>query len=397
MKKIAIIGAGGKITTATILELLNDDKTTSFQFSLYGRTAQKIDNTMTLAARFNARNAVFTQENSLEDTLANADLVLYCASYGLAAFEKYEAFGVQQGAFLFGIAERMVLLCPKAWLLVVTNPPDIPLLAAHMRFGIDRVIGLCNASVFTQKVLSAYMGYDEKEFWPMDFGVNHELWYYDAQYRGISVYDEIRASLLENYGPETLDTPFHREFPEWREGYLRNVAILRETGYLHGSVGGCRRFRDLPDTQMGTLMKRPSYADFEALLNPDLTKDEILRGTRRCAAEFPIYIADIVSSILLDEGRTQSALVLKDGAMVQLTCRYFADRVELPKFELPEFIEATLASRIKQNLLLARALAEQDVRLLKQAAFVFPERMPFTEVAAPWKSDGNAEAWMSLN
>ncbi|MCL2518798.1 MAG: hypothetical protein FWF15_09570, partial [Oscillospiraceae bacterium] len=357
--KIAIIGAGGKITTATILELLNNDKSTPFWFSLYGRTARKIENTLSLAERFNAGNAKFTQESTLEDALAGADLVLYCASYGLKPFEGYEAYGVQQGGYLMGIAERMVSVCPNAWLLVVTNPPDIPLLSVHIRFGLDRVIGLCNASVFTRKVLAAHMGYDVM---PMDFGVNHELWYYDVRHGDTSVYGEVRASLLNNYNPETLDTPFHREFPEWREGFKRNVAILRETGYLHGPVGGCRRFRDLPDTQMSALMKRPNDQDFVDLLNPSLTNEQILRGTRRCAAEFPIYIADIVHSILLNEGRTQSALVLKDSVMIQLTCKFYADQIELPVFEIPEFIEAALASRIKQNRLLARALAEQDVR-----------------------------------
>lgn len=405
MKKIAVIGGGGKITTATILEILNRDTATPYMFSLYGRTQQKMVNTQTLCSRFNAGNAQVRIAPTLEDALDDADMVLYCASYGLAPFENYKAFGVQHGAYLMGIAERMTKRCPDAWLLVVTNPPDIPLMAAKLRFGLDRVVGLCNASTFTQKVLATFLDEEEEDVWPMDVGVNHELWYYDVLLREKSIYSELKKLLLTQYDPETITGDFHEQFPEWREGYLDNIAILRETGYLHGPVGGCHRFKNLPKTRMGELMKRPSYADFEQLLNPAFTREQILRGTRRCAAEFPIYIARIVRSILTDEGARASALVLNRGAlphypeeaMLQLTCRFNADGIVRPVPECPEFIEAALASRIRQNLLLARALAEQDEKYLKQAALVFPERVDFAEVAKSFPETGNAEPWMSLN
>lgn len=404
-KKIAVIGGGGKITTAVILELLYGDAETPYRFSLFGRTEQKMVNTQTLASRFNAGNGRLEIAPTLEAALEGAALVLYCASYGLAPFEEYRAFGVQHGAYLMGIGERMTKLCPDAWLLVVTNPPDIPLAAVRLRFGLERVVGLCNASTFTQKVLAAFLDEDEEEVWPMDVGVNHELWYYDVLLREKSVYESLKPLLLAQYDPALIVDDFHEQFPEWREGFLANLAILRETGFLHGPVGGCHRFRNLPKTRMSELMRRPNYADFERLLDPALTREQILRGTRRCAAEFPVYIARIVRSILRDEGARASALVLNRGAlphypedaMVQLTCRFNADGIVRPVPELPEFIEASLAPRIRQNLLLARALAEQDETYLKQAALVFPERVDFAEVLPPFPEDGNAEPWMSLN
>ena len=404
-KKIAVIGGGGKITTAVILEMLSDDPKTLYHFSLFGRTAQKMENTLVLAERFNAGNAELEIAGSLDAALEEADLVLYCASYGLAPYGGYRAFGVQHGAYLMGIAERMTLRCPEAWLLVVTNPPDIPLAAIHMRFGLDRVVGLCNASTFTQKVLAAFLDEDEADVRPMDVGVNHELWYYDVLLRGRSIYDELRKMLPDLYDPAQIDGDFHEQFPEWREGFRVNVEILRRTGWLHGPVGGCHRFRGLPETRMAQLMRRPTNDDFLRLLDPALSNAEILRGTRRCAAEFPVYIARILRSILSDAGEQASALVLNSGAlpgypedaMVQLTCRFNADGIVRPVPELPEFIEAALASRILQNRLLARALAEQDERYLRQAALVFPERLDFSALSAPVPDDFNAEPWMSLN
>ena len=404
-KKIAVIGGGGKITTAALLEMLGCPADASYLFSLFGRTKQKMENTLTLAARFNTGNAELEIADTLEAALTDADAVLYCASYGLGPFENWRAFGVQQGAYLMGIGERMAKLCPEAWLLVVTNPPDIPLAAVHMRFGLERVIGLCNASTFTQKVLAAFLDEDEEDLWPMDVGVNHELWYYDVLLRGKSIYPELKKLLLDSYDPACVLGDFHEQFPEWREGYRVNVEILRRTGYLHGPVGGCRRFRGLPETQMSKLMKRPNYDDFLRLLDPALPKEAVLRGTRRCAAEFPIYIARILHSVLTDAGEQASALVLNRGAlpgypedaMVQLTCRFNAEGIVRPVPELPEFIEAALASRIRQNLLLARALAEQDEQYLRQAALVYPERLDFAALGEPVADGFNAEPWMSLN
>ncbi len=403
-RKIAIIGGGGKITSAVIFELLNRDKTTEFEFALFGRTARKIDNTITISDRFNSGNGKVYNAGTLENALDGAELVLYCASYGLEAYGKYKAMGIQHGAYIMGIAEKIKEICPNAWLLAITNPPDIPLMATGMKFGLKKLIGLCNATSFTRKVLSAFMNYEEAGLFPMDIGTNHELWLYDVIYKNESVYDKVREELLKSYSPDKVKGAFHDSFPEWREGFVNNVAILKETGYLHGPVGGCARFSNLPFTGMGKLMKRPSYEDFENCLDPKLSNDEILRVTRRCAAEFPIYIADIIASALSGDGKKHSVLVqncgavpsVPDDAFIQLTCGITEDEIIRPVPELPEFIKATLISRILQNHILAQALAEQDEKLMKQALLAFPERVPFDKIDEIIASN-NAEPYISLN
>lgn len=403
-RKIAIIGGGGKITSAVIFELLGRDKTTDFEFALFGRTASKIDNTIEISNRFNSGNGKVYNAEKLESALTDAELVLYCASYGLDDYDGYKSMGVQHGAYIMGIAEKIKEICPNAWLLAVTNPPDIPLMAAGMKFGLRKLIGLCNATSFTRKVLSSFMNYEESELFPMDIGVNHELWLYDIIYKNESVYDTVRSTLLESYSPDKVKGDFHESFPEWRAGFVNNVAILRETGYLHGPVGGCARFSSLPFTEMGKLMKRPTYADFEGCLDPKLSNDEILRVTRRCAAEFPIYIADIIASALSGDGKRHSILVqnqgavssLPDDAFIQLTCGVTKDEIIRPNPELPEFIMATLFSRVYQNHILAKALADQDEKLLRQALLAFPERVPFDKLSEIIASN-KTEPYISLN
>ena len=407
MKKIAVIGGGGKITTAAVAEMLYRDHETAYTFSLFGRNQTKIAGALGLLARFNTGNAVFEVASALEDALTGADAVLYCASYGLGDFESYRAFGVQNGAFIMGIGERMAKICPEAWLLVVTNPPDIPLTAVSLRFGLKKVIGLCNASTFTRKVLAAFLDEAEEDVMPMDVGVNHELWYYDVLLRGKSVYDDLKKMLAENYDPETLVDDFHDQFPEWREGFRNSIEIMKAVGYLPGPVGGGHRFKGLPQTQMSKLMKRPTNEDFAALYRdaPALSLERILSATRRCAAEFPIYIADILRAVLTYPAAHQSALVLNNGAvpcfpdeaMIQLTCSFDPGGITKPEFEIPEFIRTSLSSRVGQNLLLAKALAYQDDLLLRQAAMVYPERMDFSTLGDAEKPGFNAEPWMSLN
>ncbi len=403
-RKIAIIGGGGKITSAVIFELLNRDKTTDFEFALFGRNASKIENTITLSNRFNSGNGNLYNAHTLENALVGAEIVLYCATYGLEAYGKYNAMGIQHGAYIMGIAEKMAEICPNAWFLAVTNPPDIPLMAAGMKFGLKKLIGVCNATSFTRKVVATFMGYEESELFPMDIGVNHDLWLYDIIYKGESVYDEVRSALIQGYSPDKIKGDFHESFPEWREGFVNNVAILKETGYLHGPVGGSARFVNLPFTGMGELMKRPSNKDFENCLDPKLSKDEILRVTRRCAAEFPIFIANMIASALSGDGKKHSILTqncgavpyLPDDAFIQLTCGITQNEIIRPNPEVPEFIKAALVSRVLQNHILAQALAQQDEKLLKQALLAFPEKVPFDKLYEIIASN-NAEHYISLN
>lgn len=406
--KLTVIGGGGKISSAAIYELLNDLPNTPLEIVLYGRNPQKIANTLALSEQFNQGNAQIRAEADLEQALSGADIVFYCATYGTENYEGYRSMGIANGAFLMAIGEKMHTLCPDAWFLVTTNPPDIPLAAIGMRFGLKKLIGLCNAPVFNRKMLASYLKCEEASLTMREVGVNHEYWYYDLQKDGASIYDELRKRLPKDYNEADIDGQFHRDFPEWKKGFVNNAALVGLTGYLSGPVGGSNRYNGLPldRKDMWAVSSRPTAADFEALMAPGLSKEDIFRTTRRCAAGFPQYIAGILESILTDDGREHPMLAQNLGAweqypadvFLQMTCALRRDGLTRPDLsQVPEFIEATLASRILQNHLMAQALAQQDDTLVQKALLVYPERLACMDAEDFFQTHKSVEPMIQLD
>jgi alpha-galactosidase/6-phospho-beta-glucosidase family protein len=311
-------------------------------------------------------------------------------------------------ALILGVAERMRELCPDAWLLVVTNPPDIPLAAAHMRFRLTKLIGLCNAPVFNRRMLASFLSCPEEELSLYEIGVNHEYWYYDIRRGGKSVYDELRKRLPKEYEPSAMRGPFHEAFPEWRMGFVNNVELLRLSGYLPGPVGGSNRYRGLPVrlSDMWAVSSRPKDADFEALLAPGLTNEQILEGTRRCAAGLPVYVAGVIESLLTGDDAEHPVLALNcgslpqypDDVLLQMTCGVASGGLARPDLRaVPEYIHAVLASRILQNHLMAKSLAAQDEKLAVQSLLVYPERVEGREADGFLSTHKSVEPFIQLD
>ncbi len=406
--KLTVIGGGGKISSAAIYELLNDLSSVPLDIVLYGRNPKKIANTLRLAEQFNQGNTTLSAEENLSEALSGADIVFYCATYGTENYENYRSMGVANGAFLLAIGEKMRAICPEAWFLVATNPPDIPLAAIQMRFGLTKLIGLCNAPVFSRKMTAAFLGCDEASLAMREVGVNHEYWYYDIQKDGSSIYDELRTRLPKEYDEAAIDGEFHRDFPEWKKGFVNNAALLKLCGYLSGPVGGSNRYNGLPldRKDMWAVSSRPTAEDFEALMEPGLTKEEIFRTTRRCAAGFPQYIAGIIESILTDDGKEHPMLVQNCGAwnrypqdvFLQMTCALTSGGIRRPDLSaVPEFIEASLASRILQNHLMAQALARQEDALVQKALLTYPERLACMEAEDFFAAHQSVEPLIQLD
>jgi len=412
-KKIAVIGGGGKISSAVVYELLNDLREAPLELTLYGRNAAKLANTITLSDRFNRGNAEVTAQPDLDLALRGADIVFYAATYGHADYGGYRSMGVSGGALILAIAERMRELCPDAWFLVVTNPPDIPLAAAHMRFGLEKLIGLCNAPVFNRRMLASFFACPEEELSLHEIGVNHEYWYYDIRRGGVSVYDELRGRLPLEYEPSAMRGAFHDAFPEWRMGFVNNVELLRLSGFLSGPVGGSNRYRGLPVrlADMWAAASRPKDTDFEALLAPGLSNQQILEGTRRCAAGLPVYVAGVIESLVAgDSGQGKPAehpvLALNRGSLpqypddvlLQMTCGVSPAGLTRPDLRaVPEYIHAVLASRILQNHLMAKSLAEQDEKLALQSLLVYPERIEGREADGFLQTHKSVEPFIQLD
>ena len=357
----------------------------------------------------------------MDSALEGADIVFYNATTGLEEYAGYKALGIPQGAHIMYIAERVKEICPNAWFLVNTNPPDVPLAAVHKKFNLNKVIGCCNATVISKKVLFAYLcannyksklsndvKFTENDLQLHEIGVNHDLWFYDISLKGKSIYNDLRESLPKDYNENILRTEYLDSFPEWKFAFKNNIELLKYTNYLPAPVGGSRRYSGLPlsGNEMGKMMKRPSREDFQRCINEKLEKEEIMSIISRCGGGIPAYIADVIEAILTDSVKECSVQVINNGvlpcfpkdAMLQMSCKLGRNGLERPVLnKIPEFIIGVIASRIYQNDMAARALAEQDEHLMVQAMLMMPERVTTGDAFNAVNSKSNVEPIIPLN
>jgi len=404
--KLAIIGGGGKISSAVIYKLLTDVRDIPLTFALFGRNKEKIDDTLTLSKRFNAGNGELLVCDTLEEALEGADIVFYCATNGTGDFAGLRSMGVTNGAHVLYIGQKVSEICPNAWFLSATNPPCVPLMAVRMRYGFKKSIALCNAGMFGKKLLSSFYNCKEEQLTMHEFGVNHEFWYYDLRLDGRDIYDELRERLPKEYDRANMTGDFHKEFPEWSYGFANNIEILRLTGFFSAPIGGSGRYKNLPVTDMWSISSRPTAADFKKMLEPNQTNEQILKVALRCGGGIPIYSANLLKSMIYSDGGEHSVLAFNDGAapmypadsMLQMSCGVTLEKLTQPDLSgVDPYIHAVLASRIHQNHLMAEALAYQDDLKLRQALSVYPERIDISATDNFLDSHKSVEPFIQLD
>jgi alpha-galactosidase/6-phospho-beta-glucosidase family protein len=87
-----------------------------------------------------------------------------------------------------------------------------------------------------------------------------------------------------------------------------------------------------------------------------------------------------------------------DSAMLQMTCQLGYEKLKRPKIrKLPEFIQGVLASRILQNDLAARALANQDEKLMLQAMLMLPDRVSVSDAVSTVRMNLDVEPAIPVN
>ena len=409
--KITFIGGGGKIAGATLFEILRKKSIENLEIVLYGRTLENIENNIRIANRTCSpekhSNKIIASTN-LDEAVQNADIVFYSATSGLQEYGKYKSIGVENSAHILYVAERIKVLSPEAWLLVSTNPTDIPLIAVNKMFGLSKLLGLCNAPLINKKILAAFLNREEEEFQLYDIGVNHEVWFYEILLDGLSIYDLLREQLPVNYNPALINSEFSNSFPEWKLGFINNIEVLKHTDYLFSPVGSISRFKGLPvcEDEIIKIRRRPSKEDFLKFLHPEFTIEDILAVSRRSGAGIPLYIADIIESIITDNMKEHSVQVLNKGTLpaypddvvLQMTCRIGSDTILKPQIgKLPDFIHTILASRILQNHMLGRALAEQDLKMMQRSMLTYPERVTFKQVEEVLNKQLSVEPYIPLS
>ena len=225
-----MIGGGGKNIGGTILYLLNSGRVQNIEFALFGRTYKNMERNIALANRIKNHNGCSIKVyDTLESALEGADIVMHCATAGYGEYGGYRSYGVPQGGHVMYVGEKISKLCPDAWVLGATNPPEVPLTALLKRFGIEKSIGLCNAPMIVKNTLSAISGTDEKNILMRGIGLNHDV--------GITIFESGRNGENRRYAESkdrstvSFDHPWFRLFG-MENRHKEQHCIIKGNGYL---------------------------------------------------------------------------------------------------------------------------------------------------------------------
>lgn len=150
--------------------------------------------------------------DELEAALTGADVVCVSISTGgLAAMHNDYTIPEQYGIFhtvgdtvgpggisrtlrnvpiFVSIAQKMEQLCPRAWLIHVTNPLS-QLTRAVAKTSTIRTVGLCHNYAGTIAMLADYFGAQYEDVDAISVGVNHYTWMKDITIKGRSANDSL--------------------------------------------------------------------------------------------------------------------------------------------------------------------------------------------------------------
>jgi len=216
--RIAFVGAGSVEFTRTLIgDILSEPALRGCELALHDIDPTRLD-----AAEAMARYAVeelgggarveahLDRRPALED----ADVVLnMCQVGGHSAtcidFDVPRRFGVTQtiadtsgvgGVFralrtfpvMWGIAEDMLELCPRAWLLNYTNPMAMNCMATYLGTRLSNVVGLCHSVQGTTRLMAELVDVPFDEITYLAAGINHQAFLLRFERRGEDLYPRLR-------------------------------------------------------------------------------------------------------------------------------------------------------------------------------------------------------------
>jgi 6-phospho-beta-glucosidase len=209
-------------------------------------------------------------------------------------------------------AETIRRLAPKAWFLNFTNPSGIVTEALIKHSGLERIVGLCNVPINSQRAVADLLGVQPEQIWLDWIGLNHLGWIRQIQVAGVDYLEKTLAILSQNPSEEA-----YNRFPF--EASLLSTLGLLPTYYLRYYY---KTPQVIADIQNSGKTRAEIVADIEKDLleryqDPNLViKPEELR--QRGGSLYSEAALRLIYSLITDRRDIQILITKNNGAIAGL-------------------------------------------------------------------------------
>ena len=398
--KIVLIGAGSYVfTPSTLHDLLCDHKLSDLELWLVDPDVELINDMAGIAKRMADESGVRVETHCVadrRDALSAADFVI--TSFAIQGAKRWEtdrqiaerhgvfdptgelggigglSYTLRQVRVMLDVCADMAALCPKAWLLNVSNPlPRI--MTAVSLFAPIRNIGFCNAAfggVNPYESVARMLDRPWDSFTAVSAGVNHFNWLLcveDAA-TGEDLYPQVRDHMRTAGWPgQPLTTHCFRQYnylPLPGDTHIAEFLPFDAERMKHcdAAFHGSPEERHRRRTELGK-MARGEIGWRKLLEHRSWERPADVIHAMITRAPLALPMVNVLNDGLIEE--------LPGDALVEGPCRIEEGRLErCPVGPLPEAILPMIRTTAEVNTLAAKAAATNDREMLHAVIDVDP-------------------------
>lgn len=304
---------------------------------------------------------------------------------GLGGF----AYGLRSMKGFLEMVDLIQQYAPEAWILNYTNPETIISESVRRQFPNAKIINACDMTQGIESTLAESYGYDEKEWIPVYYGLNHFGWYE-------SIYDkslkrDIMPEILKRHQTEKI--VLNEGDDSWKETYdMMNKIVEYYPQHIPNNYLEYYLFPDLKVAKAN-----PNYTRANEVMDNRVKHIEALAKQAKANEKIDIessghgqYIVDIAKSLMLDLNMRFNLIVpnmgaipnLRRDAVVEVPCYVSAKGIEPISLrnDIPDFHKGLMEAQVASEKLLVDAFFEHSYEKALQA-FTLNQTVPNATVA----------------